>query len=170
MRRKRVVRQAVQQVRRQRYRCVHDQQHQSGTSGREERAEPVRTERSHCVETDDRKGVEQSHVEQRHHARDGEQTEPRRREAPTHHRHRVERVVDLGIGVQRDEQHIRPPPEDALRAVAVMDVDVEDRDDPPFETDGAKAPAKKKAAAPKAEKAAAPKKTAAKPAAKKKGK
>src|SRR6266851_482982 len=39
-----------------------------------------------------------------------------------------ERVVVAGIGMQRDEEHVGPLVEDALRAVAVMDVDIEDGD------------------------------------------
>ena len=39
-----------------------------------------------------------------------------------------ERVEAHRIGMDRDGEHVRPCVEDALRAVAVMQVDVEDRD------------------------------------------
>src|SRR6185437_14673895 len=37
-------------------------------------------------------------------------------------------IVAVGVAVDRDEQHVAPVPENTLRAVAVMAVDVEDRD------------------------------------------
>ena len=43
---------------------------------------------------------------------------------------RLERIVGFGVAVDRDHQDVRAAIEDLLRAVAVMGVDIEDRDAP----------------------------------------